>query len=76
MMAEEFRALRKAADYKAVDLAEALDLNPATLSRYERGHAPIPRIVELATRYLCERNLEPPSPEERLITAIREVAQG
>lgn len=75
MLPQEFKALRKAIGYKGYQLAEALDISAATVSRYERGHAPIPRVAELAVRYLCEPSVAPPSAEQRLIEAIREVAQ-
>lgn len=54
MMGSELKALRKAAGYKAKELAEVLETTPATISRYEHGHAPVPKKIELAVRYLCE----------------------
>lgn len=74
MEAGELRALRKCAGYKSYELAEALDLSPSTLCRYERGHAPVPRVVALAVQQLCEPHVLPKSAEERLIEAIKEVA--
>lgn len=71
---DELLALRKTAGFNGVQLARALDMHPATLSRYERGHAPIPRLVELSVRYLCEPSLVPKSAGERLVEVIKEVA--
>lgn len=76
MLGIELVELRKAAEYKAYQLATVLDINPATLSRYERGRAPVPKLVEFAVRYLCEPSLAPNTAEQRLITAIKEVANA
>lgn len=40
---EEFKWVRKAAGYRAADIAELLDVRPETISRWERGEAAIPR---------------------------------
>lgn len=76
MRGADLRALRQGSGFKAYELAKALNISPATLSRYECGHTPVPKMVELSTRYLCEPKLAPRSPEDRLIEAIREVAQA
>lgn len=65
-------ALRKEAGLKGYELAQALDISPATLSRYERGHAPVPRMVSLAVRQLCVAPRPTHKPEERLIDALKE----
>jgi DNA-binding XRE family transcriptional regulator len=41
----EFKFIRKAADLRAVDLAELLDVTPETVSRWEHDERPIPRLV-------------------------------
>ena len=74
MEGADLRALRRTAGIKAREMATRLDISPSTLSRYENGRSPVPRIVELSARYLCEPNLAPPSAEQRLIAAIKEVA--
>lgn len=40
---DEFKFVRKAAGYRAADVAELLDVRPETISRWERGEAEIPR---------------------------------
>lgn len=73
MQKEELVALRKEAGYKSYQLADAIGICAATLSRYERGHKPIPPLVELSVRYLCEPRLAPQTAEQRLVEAIKEV---
>lgn len=73
----ELKALRQTAGLKAYMLATALDISPTSLSRYENGKAPIPRMVELAAKYLCEQQpTAPSSAQERLVKAIREVVSA
>lgn len=72
----ELKTLRVGAGLKAWEVARALDISPTTLSRYECGHAPVPQTVALAVRHLCEPRLAPESAEERLISAIKEVARA
>jgi putative zinc finger/helix-turn-helix YgiT family protein len=39
----ELRWVRKAAGFRAADVAELLDVRPETISRWERGEADMPR---------------------------------
>ena len=41
----EFKFVRKAAELRAVDVAALLDVTPETVSRWEHGDQPIPRLV-------------------------------
>jgi transcriptional regulator with XRE-family HTH domain len=47
---------RNAAEMTQEDVSEALDVNPETISRFERGHTlpPLGRLFELATLYGVE----------------------
>ncbi len=75
MNGAELRALRKAAGYQANHLAEAMDISPATLSKYEHDKAEIPKKVELAARYLCNAPVSPQSTLERVREALKELLQ-
>jgi transcriptional regulator with XRE-family HTH domain len=74
MKGDELRQLRKARGYKAYELASKLDIGLTTLSRYERGHRPVPKPVEYAVRWLC-RDPEGDTPGKRLIRALEEALQ-
>lgn len=50
----EFKAVRKAAGFKAADLAALLDVRPETVSRWERDEVEIPRVVAFALAELYE----------------------
>ena len=76
MIAPELRALRVSAGLKGYELAAKLGMAGATLSRYERGHAVIPKVVEIAAKYICEQQVNPSTPAERLASALREVING
>ena len=52
MKGQALRRLRKALDMTQRELAEALGLNKNTVARAERNEIPIPRVTELATKYL------------------------
>tara|TARA_R110000737_G_scaffold91450_6_gene123894 strand:- start:584 stop:760 length:177 start_codon:yes stop_codon:yes gene_type:complete len=53
MTGEQFKKWRAAMGYKdQKEAAAALDIHWKTVSNYERGFAPIPRRIELATKYL------------------------
>lgn len=73
MEGEELRALRVEAGYKSKDLADLLGITATTMSRYERGRLPIPKLVQYASRYVCETQLARPSPGDRLVSVLREV---
>ena len=44
----EFKFVRKAAGYRAVDIAAMFDVRPETVSRWERDEVEIPRIAAYA----------------------------
>lgn len=73
MLGTELRDMRVMAGIKAKDLAMELGIADATLSRYENGHKDIPKLVQLATRYVCEKATDPLlTPGERIIEALKE----
>lgn len=73
MKGAELKALRAGAGIKSKDLARALGLHPASLSRYENSEDSVPKAVELGARYLCEPlRLAQITPAERLVDALRE----
>jgi DNA-binding XRE family transcriptional regulator len=77
MTGSELRGLRKAAGWQAQQLAEAMDVSAATMSKYETGKAAIPVKVELAARYLCQPGSSPQKPAaERLVEAMKELVNG
>lgn len=49
---EGLKALRRTAGVKAKVLAAKLEISPEHLSRIERGHKPLTRVVELAARFV------------------------
>lgn len=49
MTPDEFKAARLAAGFATQEaIAEAFDLNRRTVSRWERGQVPVPKVVEIA----------------------------
>jgi DNA-binding transcriptional regulator YiaG len=50
----EFRRMRKGAFLKATELAELFDVRPETVSRWESGALPIPRLAAFALAEICE----------------------
>lgn len=52
MMGFELKQARKAVRMRQTDLAELLDVTPATIANWEHGRRPISRIAELATRFV------------------------
>jgi DNA-binding transcriptional regulator YiaG len=48
----EFRKLRKDAGFSQAKLGRELDIAVRTMTRWERGETPIPRMAVLAVRYL------------------------
>jgi DNA-binding XRE family transcriptional regulator len=55
MTKQEFKRLRKSVHYSQAKLAEKLDLYIRTISRYETGELNIPKVAELALRYIVEK---------------------
>lgn len=66
---EGFRAWRKAHALSQQDLAQRLEVTWVSVSRWENGHHPIPRIAELALRYLDEHPEEDNAPPSVHLTA-------
>ena len=52
MTPAEFADARHALELSQPQLAEALDIHPMTVSKYERGALEVPRVVELAVKAL------------------------
>jgi len=52
MKGKELKRLRQALKMTQRELGEALDLNKNTVARAERDEIPIPRVTELAVKYL------------------------
>lgn len=53
MNGQELKRQRLALDMTQRELAEALDLNKNTVARAERDEIPIPRVTEMAIKFLC-----------------------
>jgi DNA-binding transcriptional regulator YiaG len=54
MTREEFRELRQQARHTQVTLAREMNVHLRTVTRWESGQVLIPRVVELALRYIAE----------------------
>jgi len=54
MTKQEFRRLRKSIGYSQAKLAQEMDLFIRTISRYETGEIAIPKVTELALRYIVD----------------------
>ncbi len=52
MKAKAFKEMRKAKGYTQVELAREFGINVITVSRWERGAFPVPRLPELALTLL------------------------
>lgn len=48
MTAKAFKQMREAKGYTQVELAREFDVKPLTVSRWERGEVPVPRLAKLA----------------------------
>jgi transcriptional regulator with XRE-family HTH domain len=51
----EFRKLRTHAGYSQSQLSREIDVTIRSLSRWETGETPIPKIAELALQYVVEK---------------------
>lgn len=71
MTGEELVALRRRRGAKAYEFARLLGIGVTTLSRYERGHKPIPKTVDYAARWLALEE----TPSQRLVAALREALE-
>lgn len=57
MTGDEFSRLRERIGYTQATLAKELDISIRTLTRWETGVIEVPRIAELALRYLAEKSI-------------------
>jgi transcriptional regulator with XRE-family HTH domain len=55
MTAKDFKKMRLAKRYSQSELAREFDVDVITVSRWERGVVPIPRLAELALSSLKPR---------------------
>ena len=55
---DEFRKLRESVGYTQAKLSKEIDVAIRSLTRWETGETPIPKIAELALRYVAEKNRE------------------
>jgi DNA-binding XRE family transcriptional regulator len=58
MTGKEFKIKRVTFDMKQSDIAKELGLNSNTISRYETGDLPVPKVVELSMETLEKRYIE------------------
>jgi transcriptional regulator with XRE-family HTH domain len=54
----QLKSLRKRLGWSQARLAEALEVHSMTVSKWERGQQPIPKMAELAVRYLVSQESE------------------
>jgi transcriptional regulator with XRE-family HTH domain len=55
MTGNEFRKLRATGGYSQAKLCRELDVAIRTMTRWETGETPIPKIAELALKYVVEK---------------------
>lgn len=55
MTGDEFRKLRRSAGFTQAQLAHEIDVMIRSLTRWETGETPIPKIAELALKYVIEK---------------------
>ena len=55
MTKDEFKKLRKSARHTQASMAKEMGVHSRTVTRWEIGEVVIPRVVELAIRYIAER---------------------
>jgi DNA-binding transcriptional regulator YiaG len=51
---DEFKELRRKAGHTQATLAREMGVHLRTVTRWEIGEIPVPRVVELALRYIAE----------------------
>ena len=56
MNGSEFKKLRESIGYTQASLSKEIDVTIRSLTRWETGETPIPKIAELALKYVAERN--------------------
>jgi DNA-binding transcriptional regulator YiaG len=64
MTRQEFKKLRESIGYSQSQLAKEMGLYVRSISRWETGEVPLPRMAELALRYLAEQ-VERNSPNQK-----------
>jgi DNA-binding transcriptional regulator YiaG len=60
MTARQFKKLRKSIGYSQSQLAREMDLYVRSISRWETGEVPLPKLAELALLYLAEQRKKRP----------------
>ncbi len=56
MSGDEFRKVRTAMGLSQEALSKMIDVSERGIRRWENGEVPIPKIAELAMRYLAEKH--------------------
>jgi transcriptional regulator with XRE-family HTH domain len=59
MTGEQLRIIREDLDLTQEQLADMLDINRRTISRWEQGQIPIPKAIDLAMEALLRRKYTP-----------------
>lgn len=55
MTGKQFKKLRVSIGYTQAELTKEMDVYIRTVSRWETGELPVPKVAELALRFLAER---------------------
>ena len=55
MTGKQFKKLRESIGYTQAKLAKELDHYIRTVSRWETGELPVPKVAELALRFIADR---------------------
>ena len=55
MTRQEFKKLRQSVGYSQVQLAKEFGVYVRSISRWETGEFPVPRMAELALRYIADQ---------------------
>ena len=58
MTGGEFRKLRRSAGYSQAKLCRELDVSIRTMTRWERGETPIPKLAVLALKYVIAEKVK------------------
>ena len=58
MTGGDFRRLRRSAGFSQAKLCRELDVSIRTMTRWERGETPIPKLAVLALRYVIANKHE------------------
>ena len=56
MSGKEFRKLRESMEYSQARLSREIDVSIRGISRWENGEVPIPKVAELALRYIVDKH--------------------